>query len=290
MKSNQLAPSVRRVLLIAVAALLAASCASSHNPLGKVISGALDKSKKDVNIPKEEDRISILAFDQTIEPDPRLAGTTVDLPPPYVNPSWPQAGGEADHTLHNLTAADDFKRIWKANIGIGGERAWLTAPPVAGDGVIYVIDAKADVSAFKMDTGKRVWERKLAPKIREKFRIKEILTRSKPAQIGFGGGVALDSGRLFVTSGFGFVAALDAETGKEIWRYKADAPVRTPPTAAGGFIYFVTITNQFIALNEDTGDKAWDFSSFEETARILSSASPAAVGNFVVAPFSSGEV
>ncbi|MBI1366563.1 MAG: PQQ-binding-like beta-propeller repeat protein [Alphaproteobacteria bacterium] len=289
MLSDAFGRRAARLVLVFAFALVAASCAS-NTPVGKVVSGALDKNKKDQNIPKEEDRISILALDQTIEPDPRLAGVTVELPPPYVNPSWPQPGGEADHTLHSLAGADTFKVAWKTDIGKGGERAVLTAPPVAADGRIFVTDAKADVSSYDMHTGKRIWETVLTPKIRQKFRLRDVLSRTKPAEIGFGGGVALDSGKLFVTSGFGFVVALDAETGKEIWRYKTDAPIRTPPTATNGYVYFVTITNQFVALNEDTGEKAWEFSSFEEAARILSSASPAAVGDFVVAPFSSGEI
>jgi outer membrane protein assembly factor BamB len=48
--------------------------------------------------------------------------------------------------------------------------------------------------------------------------------------------------------------------------------------------------NELIALDQETGVKQWNFQSFEEAARILSAASPAAAGDLVVAPFSSGEV
>ena len=104
------------------------------------------------------------------------------------------------------------------------------------------------------------------------------------------GGVAFDNGRIFVTSGFGFVAALNAETGEEIWRTETDAPVRTAPTAYRGSVYFVTNTNEMVSLSQADGSRNWNFQSFEEAARILSSASPAAAGDLVVAPFSSGEL
>lgn len=278
-------------LFVAAAALLAVSCSS--NPVSRTVSGVFGGGKdkeKEENAPKEEDRISILALEQTLEADPRFAGATVDLPPAYRNPAWPQPGGEADHTLHHLAASVAFEEVWKTTIGEAGERAVLTSPPVAADGKIYVVDAEAVVSAYAMETGARIWRTKLTPDVDERFRLREIFAGPDPAEIGFGGGVAVDSGRLFVTSGFGFVAALDAGTGEEIWRVKTDAPVRTPPTAFRGAVYAVTNTNELIALNAETGEKLWDFQSFEERARILSSASPAAAGDLIVAPFSSGEV
>jgi outer membrane protein assembly factor BamB len=55
-------------------------------------------------------------------------------------------------------------------------------------------------------------------------------------------------------------------------------------------VYLSTNTNEFLALEQATGEKAWSFQSFEESARFLSSSSPAAAGDLVVAPFSSGEL
>lgn len=290
MASTVLAGRFALRLVVVAATLLAASCSS--NPVTKV-AGAIagsGKDKKEDNAPKEEDRISILALEQTLEADPRYAGAEVKLPPAYRNPAWPQPGGEADHTLHHLNAAGTFKEVWKTKIGEAGQRAVLTSPPVAADGIIYVMDARADISAYKMETGERVWRTKMTPDIDERFRLREFLSRPDPAEIGFGGGVALDAGKLIVTSGFGFIAALNAETGEEIWKTKTEAPIRTPPTAYRGAVYAITNTNKMVVLDEETGEQKWNFQSFEESARILSSASPAAAGDLVVAPFSSGEV
>lgn len=283
----------RTALAVASVAAALALAACGGNPVTRAVGGVFGggDDKKDENAPEEDDRISILALEQTLEADPRFAGATIDLPPSYKNISWPQPGGEADHTLHHLSAGGSLKVAWSEDIHAdAGRRAKLTSPPVAADGKLYVIDTEARVSAFNMETGKRLWRSELTPDIDERFRIREIFSRPDPAQIGFGGGVAFDSGRIFVTSGFGFVAALDAGTGEEIWRFQAGAPVRTPPTAYRGTVYFVTNSNELIALDERTGTRAWSYQSFEETARILSAASPAAAGDLVVAPFSSGEI
>jgi outer membrane protein assembly factor BamB len=268
--------------------LLVSACSSG--PVGAVGGLFGGDDKKEENVPEEEDRISILALEETLEADPRYAGQLIELPPSYNNVSWPEPGGEADHTLHHLGAAATLEVDWKRDIGkASSRRARLTAPPVVADGRLYVIDAEATVSAMNVETGETIWESKLAPELKDKFRIRDVLSRTKPSQVGFGGGVAYDAGKLFITSGFGFAAALDAQTGEELWRYQTGAPARTPPTAYRGAVYFVTNVNEALALDQATGEKQWSFQSFEESARILSSASPAVAGDLVVAPFSSGE-
>ena len=294
MSENLLTDRLLRLLRLGAASLLftLAAVGCSSGPFG-LFGGGDDDDEEEVSEEgaEAENRLSILAFEETLQADPRYAGSSVDVPPSYKNLSWPQPGGEADHTLHHLSGDVELETAWKASVGkASARRARLTAPPVAADGRLFVTDAEATITAFDIESGDEIWRTELAPKIREKFRIRDIFFRPKPSQIGFGGGVAYDDGRVYVTSGFGFIAALDADTGEELWRNPTSAPVRTPPTAHRGLVFYVTITNELSALDEETGEKAWSFQSFEENARILSSASPAAAGDLIVAPFSSGEV
>ena len=274
---------------LAVLSLCAVAAACSSNPISGLFSGGDEED--DENAPKEEDRISILALEEQLSPDPRYVGAAVSVPPSYINPSWPQPGGEADHTLHHLGATAELEVDWKVDIGKASpRRARLTSPPIVVGDRVFVIDAETKVAAFDAESGALIWRTELTPDIDERFRVRDIFRGPKAAEIGFGGGVAFDQGRVFVTSGFGFVAALDAVTGEEQWRTETESAVRTPPTAYRGNVYFTTNTNEFVALNQETGDKEWTFQSFEEAARFLSSASPAAAGDLVVAPFSSGEL
>lgn len=278
---------------LTLALLLAFVSACSSGPIGAVTGffGDGDDDEEDENAPEDDDRISILALDEQLKADPRYAGAPISIPPSYVNASWPQPGGEADHTLHHIAASLEFEIDWRVDIGkASAKRARLTAPPIVVSDRVFVIDAETTVSAFEAATGDLIWEAELAPKIEERFRIRDFLRGPEPSQIGFGGGVAFDDGKIFVTSGFGFVAALDAITGEEVWRVQTTNPVRTPPTAYRGRVYLATNTNEFLALEQETGEKAWTFQSFEEAARFLSSSSPAAAGDLVVAPFSSGEL
>lgn len=283
----------RIALLLLLAGAIVAAPACTSGPIGVIadaVGSSADDEDEEENAPEDDNRVSILAVDEVIEADPRFAGQEIELPPSYTNASWPTPGGEADHTLHHLSAAVSLEKAWTTDVGKAASRSRLTSPPVVADGALFVIDAEATVTAFDVATGERKWRSELAPKIKEKFRVRDVLSRTKAAQVGFGGGVTYENGRLYITSGFGFAAGLDAATGEEIWRYQTDAPVRTPPTAYRGNVYFVTNTNEVVALDQGTGEEKWNFQSFEETARILSSASPAAAGDLVVAPFSSGEV
>lgn len=279
---------------ILVGALMAAVAACSSVPGVSTVTdllGAAGEKREEAEQRERDERISILALDETILADPRFAAGGIVIPPSYRNVSWPQPGGEADHTLHHLSGPVSLEQVWRVDLDASSSRrARLTSPPVIADGRIFVIDAEARVSAINLEDGKRIWRTALTPDVKEKFRLREAFSRTKPAHIGFGGGVAFDGGKVFVTSGFGFAAALNAETGEEIWRAETNAPVRTAPTAFQGFVYFVTNTNELVALNQTDGTKEWNFQSFEEAARILSSASPAAAGDLLVAPFSSGEL
>jgi outer membrane protein assembly factor BamB len=108
--------------------------------------------------------------------------------------------------------------------------------------------------------------------------------------VALGGGVAAADGRIYVTTGFGFAVALDAQTGSQIWRTQVGAPFHAAPTAAGGRVYAVTNDSEMVAIDAATGEVQWTHQAIAEPARILAASSPAVAGDTVIAPFASGEV
>ena len=48
---------------------------------------------KDKKVPLPGERIAVLGLGGGVEPDPNLAAVAVNLPPPTVNPDWPEPGG-----------------------------------------------------------------------------------------------------------------------------------------------------------------------------------------------------
>ena len=105
-----------------------------------------------------------------------------------------------------------------------------------------------------------------------------------------GGGLAFDDGRIFVTTGFAEVIALEAKTGKELWRRNVVAPMRAGPTVRGGRVFAVTLNNQLFALNSVTGEIMWRHRGLPEMASVLGGASPAVDRGIVVVAYTSGEL
>ncbi len=240
------------------------------------LSGCDFFDKKKSPIPGE--RISVLGDRKDLEADSDVAGMQVVLPPPTVNRSWPQSGGFANNAMHNLAIGDSPQIIWTADVGSGSSSTRiLTTPPVVAEGKVFAKDAQSTVSAFNADTGALLWRVTLAP---EKARDSDE----------FGGGLAYYGGRLFVTTGFAMVFSLDPATGKEEWSSSVSAPVRGSPLVFGDRVFVISIDNKLNALAASDGSDLWQFAGLQETAGYVGGNSPAGSGDFVVAPFTSGEV
>ncbi|BBK42645.1 pyrrolo-quinoline quinone [Allostella vacuolata] len=222
-------------------------------------------------------RLSVLALDRSIKPDPALAGLAVELPRPVENAEWPQAGGYPNHVMHHLALVDAPKVAWRVNLGEpGGDDRRILATPVVAGGVVYAMDSGRRVSAVSAASGNSVWSFDVRPE--------------GERDGGFGGGVAYANGRLFVATGWAQVIALDAASGKEIWRTGVAGPVRSAPTVSGGRVLAITIDNQLEALSADDGRKLWNHSAISETAGLMGGSSPAVEADAVVAAFTSGEL
>ena len=222
-------------------------------------------------------RLSVLALDRQIRPDPGLAGLRVELPRPVENAEWPQAGGYPNHVMHHLALGDAPKVAWRASLGEGGgdDRRIIATPVVAG-GAVYAMDSGRRVSALSAASGNAIWSFDVRPE--------------GERDGGFGGGVAYADGRVFVATGWAEVIALDAASGKLIWRAPLGGPSRTAPTISGGRVFAVTIDNQVDAFSAEDGRKLWNQPAISETAGLMGGASPAVEGDAVVAAFTSGEL
>jgi len=242
------------------------------------------------------ERISVMASDESIKPDASLANIPVVLPAPYRNTEWPQPGGFASNVMYHLEASGPLTQVWEQSAGDGsGSDSRLTASPIVAGGRIFVLDATTHVYAFNATTGEEQWHESVAPKGHRDFMNAATfglfgedtnVDKSK----GAGGGIAFDNGRLFASTGFGEVLALDPATGKEIWRVSVDVPIANAPVANGGRVFVSSQDNHFYALAEANGRKLWEHRGIAESSSIMESTSAAVAGEFVIAPYTSGEV
>ncbi|HJS46186.1 MAG TPA: PQQ-binding-like beta-propeller repeat protein [Rhizomicrobium sp.] len=279
--------TVRFCLMLAAASLLLGGC-SVFNEVGSWFATNGKKSNlRGVRIP-------VMSLDSELKTDTALAGTPIQLPPPYRNPEWPQPGGYASNAMYHLAAPGRLRQVWSQDAGKGNDiDSHLTSAPVVAGGMIYVQDSEAHVFAFRASDGRPVWDRSLAPRNGTDWPTLWGLLGKRntidPPQ-GMGGGVAYDDGKIFVTSGFGVVICLDARTGRDIWRKELGMPIINAPVVNGGRIFVSTHDNHFYALAENDGRNLWDHQGIPESAGILASTNAAVSGETVIAPYTSGEI
>ena len=224
------------------------------------------------------ERLSVMELGAVLEVDPAVAYMEIELPPARANADWPQPGGVPSNAMHHLEAPGTFARAWSANAGSGSSgAARLVAVPVIVGERIYVLDARGSVRAMERQSGRTVWTVSLVPK-------------NENAAEARGGGIAYDDGKIFVTTGFGNVHALDPAGGADLWVQAIGDPFRAAPTATDGRIFAVTADNQMICISQDSGEVLWRHRGIVESAGILTSTSPAVSGAVVIAPYSSGEL
>ncbi|MEP7221753.1 MAG: PQQ-binding-like beta-propeller repeat protein [Novosphingobium sp.] len=228
--------------------------------------------------PTVGNRVAILSrVESGAKVDPGLGAIEVVLPTAEVNVDWPQAGNTPGKAYGNLALSSAPGRIWSQSIAGSGHRQRLAAAPVIGGGQLFVMDTEGVVHAYDAATGAQHWTKG--------FQIKGDGSSSV-----FGGGASYDSGRVYITTGVGEVAALDATNGSELWKAKPAGPLRGSPTIAFDAVYVMTQDNQLLALNAADGKQLWSESASTGLSGVFGVAAPAVAQGTVVAGFSTGEL
>jgi outer membrane protein assembly factor BamB len=258
-----------------VLTLCLAGCGgTSLNSLSKTLSNPFEK--KEVPLPGE--RVAVITDPTMTDVDPAELGRPVQLPPAQANAFWSQPGGTPSNNLGHLALNDQVRKAWSADAGTGSSSSGrLSAVPLVADGKVFTLDAGGRVSAFSAASGGKIWSVSVTPE-------------NEKSKEGFGGGLALDGGRLYAATGYGTVVALDPNNGAIAWTKRVGKPVRSSPTASGGKIYFVSTDNILFALNQADGEQLWTSRGLPQSASLLSNVSPAVGGSMVIASFPAGDV
>jgi outer membrane protein assembly factor BamB len=218
------------------------------------------------------------------------ASAPIVLPAPRLNQDWTQPGGEPNNAPGNLAFNGAAQEAWSTDAGTGsGSAGRVTASPIVYADRIFVLDAESNVSAFATSGGSALWRIAMKPE-RENASAGWFSLGGGGSGGGYGGGLAVDNGRLYVATGFGNVVALDPQTGKKLWEKLLEAPVRASPTAAGDKVFVVTLDGRFYCLAGADGGELWSARGLPQQASLINYASPAIEGEIVVVPYPSGDL
>ncbi|RSK35935.1 quinoprotein [Rhodovulum iodosum] len=219
----------------------------------------------------------VVAEDATAPLDAAARDTAIALPPVEARADWPQVGGGPEHRARHSALGAGLSDVWRASIGAGDSRRYrITADPVVAGGRVFTLDARSRASAVST-AGQVLWSQDLTP----------VSERNSDAT---GGGLAYGDGRLFATTGFGALVALDPQTGAELWRQRTDAAVTGAPAYRDGLVYVVSRDNRAWAIKAENGRVQWQLPGTPSPSGMVGGAAPAVGDRLAVFPFASSEL
>ncbi len=160
----------------------------------------------------------------------------------------------------NLYAFDltTHKQVWlyRAEGGIG-------STPAVADGRLYILSRDGYMTALDALTGKALWRFKTGGEARFGMTGGYGMPKADgitpdPWDFWLSSPLVQD-GRVYFGSSDHHVYALDATTGKEIWRFEADDSIHAAPALHDGRLFISTWGTKLYALDVKTGAKLWDF-------------------------------
>ena len=193
------------------------------------------------------------------------------------NASWTHGTGTAKYRTSHPALRSAPQLAWSAKIGAGDSRKQrITADPVIANGRVFTLDAGAQVAATST-SGATLWTRDLTP-------------ASDKQGESSGGGMAIDGDTLYVSVGFGVLAALDASSGAVRWTQKLEATGTGTPTVYGDLIYITAGDATGWALRKSDGRVEWQTGSSSSKNNVLGAPAPAITSQYAIFAFGSGEV
>ena len=224
------------------------------------------------------DPLAVMSPDgPAVEGAPGVSGTALSLAAPVTNAEWTHRGGNSAHAPGHVQLGAGTSRIWSAPIGQGDNRRHrITADPVVAAGRVFTLDSRARVTATALNGG-QAWSTDVTPALEN-------------PDSASGGGLAYEGGRIFVTTGFGELVALDAATGAVQWRQRVDAPISGGPAVQDGMVYVAAQNSVGWAVRASDGKVMWQTSGTPSGSGVMGVSVPAVQGDTVVFPFSSGQM
>jgi outer membrane protein assembly factor BamB len=190
---------------------------------------------------------------------------------------WTHRAGNARHLMPHSALTSAPQLAWSAVIGEGSSRKnRIGAAPVVADGRVFTIDAGTAVSATST-AGGSLWTTDLTA----------AFDRGGEQSAG---GLAISGNRVFATTGYGELVALDASSGEVVWRQRVDTPLSGAPATDGEAVYVSGRDGSAWAVSANDGKVIWQVAGTPGTAAYVGTAAPTVGDRAVIFPSSGGDL
>ena len=170
--------------------------------------------------------------------------------------------GSTDHYFYAVNR-ETGKLKWRAKTG-----SLVTSSPAVADGTVYFASFDGFLYASDAETGKLKWKFQTAGERRftgTHLHGSQPVGESMPDPFDFYlSSPTVWDRKVYFGSGDGNVYALDAATGKPVWKFKTGDVVHASPAIADGALYIGSWDSYFYALDARTGAQRWRFKTGED--------------------------
>lgn len=167
--------------------------------------------------------------------------------------------------LQPIQATVDVRSRWQISVGSGGEFAF--SPAIAGSSVYA---AARDGTVVRSDNGAMVWR----------------VSSGQPLSAGVGS----DGRRVVVGTPKGDVIALDAASGKEMWRSRASSEILAAPVVIDGLVVVRSVDSRIFAFDAADGKRKWVYQRSTPALSLRSAVGVVADSRVTLAGFPGGKL
>lgn len=164
----------------------------------------------------------------------------------------------------------EVKRVWSAKLSGEPWKLRLGLGVASDDGKLFGATYKGVVEAFDVNTGRRLWRR----------RVKAPLS----------GGPGVGDGLVVVGSSKGEVIALSEADGQPRWRVRVNSEILSAPAIDGDLVAVRGVDGKLHGLSSDNGSERWVVEQQVPRLSLRGTSRPLLSGDLVICGFDNGRV
>jgi len=173
-------------------------------------------------------------------------------------------------------------RLWERNTGSGTNKHYLNLAPVVAEDKVIIADTNKKVLAINSDNGRNIWTYQLVSSGQG------FWSKGDNVYITSGPGYGQDT--VLIGTNKGDVIALDAGTGKEIWKVKVSSEVLAAPQIADDVVIVRSLDGKIHALEARNGRRLWLHEKSVPALTLRGNSAPVIDDGIVICGFDSGRL
>jgi outer membrane protein assembly factor BamB len=221
------------------------------------------------------DRIALLSYTSDLFISAEANPEDIKLEPREIINYWSQSGQNPQNDLPHVESKSKLEKKKKLISDSG--KFTNTIQPIVYENTLCNVSTKGFLRCLNLLDKKLVFELDIKYDGDNKY---EIIR----------GGIAYFDEKIILTDGYGQVKVINSNDGSIIWEKNISLPILSSPLIYRGFINFTTLNNKVYSINLLSGDIQWSFQTVFDDKKSIFTATPAAIENLIIVPFSNGEI